>query len=468
MLLKYFYDEELAQASYLLGCPGAGVALVIDPSRDVQPYIDVAQQHGLRIIGVAETHIHADYVSGGNELAQRTGATLYISEAGRGGEFAYDYPDAPNIRYVGEGDVIPVGGVTVTVLFTPGHTPEHIVFQVTDTNADRPIGIFTGDLLFVGDIGRPDLLEVAVGVANTAERGARQQFANIQRLKSMPDYLQIWPGHGAGSACGKALGAIPSTTLGYEKLFNPAFQFDDEDEFVAWLLDGQPPAPCYFAQMKKINRVGATLISQLPTPPWLDESTLDELIAQKAFIIDTRPAHQFAERHIHGTVNIPLDSTQFNTWVGWFVDYERPTYLIIDEAQVARALRSLRAIGVDDVGGLFNVAAAEKHHAGLTQVRPEEVADAKGAVILDVRSRTERAEGYIPNSLFIPMGELLSRLNELPKGKVIITQCGSGIRSQVVASLLQNHHYDVMNLVGGIDAWRRAGLPIVQGELMPV
>ncbi len=467
MLLKYFYDDELAQASYLLGCPGAGVALVIDPSRDVEPYLHVARQNGLRIIGVAETHIHADYVSGGYELAHRTGATLYISKAGRGGQFAYDYPDAPNIRYVGEGDIITIGAVTVKVLFTPGHTPEHIVFQVTDTNADRPIGIFTGDLLFVGDIGRPDLLEVAVGVAHTADAGARQQFANINRLKTMPDYLQIWPGHGAGSACGKALGAIPSTTLGYEKLFNPAFQYEHEDEFVAWLLDGQPPAPRYFAQMKTVNRVGATLTSQLPTPQWLDESALHDRIAQKAFIIDTRRGDEFAENHLYGTVNIPLTSSQFNTWVGWFVDYTKPTYLIVDEADAERALKSLRAIGVDNIDGLFDVSLAQKHHAHLTQIQPEEVADAKGAVILDVRSRTERAEGYIPNSLFIPMGELLARLDELPRGKVIITQCGSGVRSQVVASLLQNRYYDVMNLVGGIDAWRRAGLPIQTGELMP-
>lgn len=467
MLLKYFYDDELAQASYLLGCPGSGVALVIDPARDVDPYIRTAQQNGLQIIGVAETHIHADYISGGHELAQRTGATLYISKAGRGGEFAYDYPDAPNIRYVGEGDIITIGAVTVRVLFTPGHTPEHIVFEVTDSNANHPIGIFTGDLLFVGDIGRPDLLEVAVGVANTADVGARGQFANIQRLKTMPDYLQIWPGHGAGSACGKVLGAIPSTTLGYEKLFNPAFQFDDEDEFVAWLLDGQPPAPRYFAQMKKVNRVGATLTSELPNPQWLDETALHELIGQNAFIIDTRCGDEFAENHLYGTINIPLDSSQFNTWVGWFVDYTRPTYLIIDQAHVARALKSLRAIGVDNIGGLFDTSLVQHHHAHLTQIQPKEVADAKGAVILDVRSRTERAEGYIANSLFIPMGELLSRLDELPKGKVIITQCGSGVRSQVVASLLQNHHYDVMNLVGGIDAWRKAGLPILQGEVMP-
>lgn len=467
MLLKYFYDDELAQASYLLGCPGGGVALVIDPSRDIDPYIRVARENGLRIIGVAETHIHADYISGGYELAKRTGAKLYISKAGRGGQFAYDYPDSPQYVYVGEGNEIQVGAVMVKVLFTPGHTPEHIIFQVTDNNADRPIGLFTGDLLFVGDIGRPDLLEVAVGVANTAKAGAYQQFDNIQRLKTMPDYLQIWPGHGAGSACGKALGAIPSTTLGYEKLFNPAFQHHTADAFVGWLLDGQPPAPRYFAQMKKVNRIGATLISELPTPNWLDEGTLHQLVAESAFIIDTRPANAFAHHHVHGTINIPYESSQFNTWVGWFVDYSKPTYLIIEETNLANALKSLRAIGVDDVGGVFSVDIAEKHHAHFRQVNPTDVQHIENAVVLDVRSRTERAEGYIANSIFIPMGELLARLDELPTDKTIITQCGAGVRSQVVASLLQNYKFDVMNLVGGIDAWRKMGLPIESDDLVP-
>ncbi|MDX2077284.1 MAG: MBL fold metallo-hydrolase [bacterium] len=466
MLLKYFYDEELAQASYLLGCPGAGVALVIDPSRVVDDYIRVAKENGLRIIGVAETHIHADYVSGGHELATRTGAKLYISKAGRGGEFAYDYPSTPNIVYVGDGDIIQIGGVRAEVLFTPGHTPEHIIFQVTDTNATRPIGLFTGDMLFVGDIGRPDLLEVAVGVANTAEIGAKQQFANISRLKTMPDYLQVWPGHGAGSACGKALGAIPSTTLGYEKLFNPAFQYADEQSFVDWLLDGQPPAPRYFAQMKKVNRVGATLTSQLKTPAWLDEGALADLVAKNAFIIDTRPARKFAQHHVHGTVNIPIESKQFNTWVGWFVDYSKPTYLIIEEADLPQALKSLRAIGVDAIGGVFSVDIAKKHDGHLQQATVHEVANLVDAFILDVRSRTEHDEAYIPNSHFIPMGELLGRLNELPKDTTIITQCGSGVRSQVVASLLQNRGFTVINMIGGIDAWRKAGLAVQSNELI--
>ena len=225
MLLKYFYDEKLAQASYLVGCAKTGEALVIDPMRNVTPYLRAAEKEGLRITHVTETHIHADFVSGSRELAAATGATVYLSDMGDD-DWKYGYADDPRVVLVRDGDFFMVGNIKVDVLHTPGHTLEHIAFQITDTAAaDRPIGVFTGDFLFVGDVGRPDLLEEAAGYKGTKEPGARMQYQTVQKFKGMPDYLQIWPGHGAGSACGKALGAIPSTTLGYEKLFNPAFQY---------------------------------------------------------------------------------------------------------------------------------------------------------------------------------------------------------------------------------------------------
>ncbi len=236
MLLKYFYDEKLAQASYLVGCAKTGEALVIDPMRNVTPYLRAAEKEGLRITHVTETHIHADFVSGSRELSATTGATIYLSDMGDD-DWKYGYADDPRVMLVRDGDFFMVGNIKVDVLHTPGHTLEHIAFQITDTAAaDRPIGVFTGDFLFVGDVGRPDLLEEAAGYKGTKEPGARMQYQTVQKFKTLPDYLQIWPGHGAGSACGKALGAIPSTTLGYEKLFNPAFQLADEDAFVRWLL----------------------------------------------------------------------------------------------------------------------------------------------------------------------------------------------------------------------------------------
>ena len=229
---EYFYDEKLAQASYLVGCVATGEALVVDPARNVTPYLREAEKEGLRITHVTETHIHADFVSGSRELAAATGATIYLSDMGDA-DWKYAYADDPSVILVRDGDSWKVGNIKVEVLHTPGHTPEHIAFMITDTaGADRPMGVFTGDFLFVGDVGRPDLLEEAAGYKGTKEVGARQQFQTVERFKALPDYLQIWPGHGAGSACGKALGAIPSTTLGYEKLFNPAFQFGQENAFV--------------------------------------------------------------------------------------------------------------------------------------------------------------------------------------------------------------------------------------------
>ncbi|MBC7872284.1 MAG: MBL fold metallo-hydrolase, partial [Chitinophagaceae bacterium] len=309
MLLKYVYDDRLAQASYFIGCPGGGVAMVIDPARDITPYLQLEKETGLKIIGAAETHIHADFVSGGRELAAATGATLYLSAMGEGA-LAYDFAQVEatgvSVVYVREGDTLNIGDVRLDVLYTPGHTPEHIIFQVTDTGADSSIGLFTGDCLFVGDVGRPDLLDATGNAVGTSEAGARQQYENVQRFKAMPDYLQVWPGHGAGSACGKALGAVPSTTIGYEKRFNPAFQQPDAEAFVAWLLDGQPEAPRYFAQMKRINRVGADLLHMLHDPTRLGEETLLAAVKEMdALVIDTRPSSKFAAGHVRGTLNIP-------------------------------------------------------------------------------------------------------------------------------------------------------------------
>jgi len=263
MLLRYFYDDRLAQASYMVGCARSGEALIVDPMRHIQPYLAAAQKEGLRITHIVETHIHADFVSGARELAAATDARIYLSDMGPS-EWKYAYADDPRVVLVRDGDHFMVGNIRIDVLHTPGHTPEHISFMVTDTaGADKPMGVFTGDFIFVGDVGRPDLLEEAAGQAGTKVPGAKQQFASVQRFKALPDYLQIWPGHGAGSACGKALGAIPSTTLGYEKLFNPAFQFTDEAAFVDWLLSGQPEAPRYFAQMKRVNKLGPALLCDL-------------------------------------------------------------------------------------------------------------------------------------------------------------------------------------------------------------
>lgn len=465
MLLKYFYDKKLAQASYLVGCAATGEALVIDPARDITPYLRVAQEEGLRITHVTETHIHADFVSGSRELAAQTGATLYLSDMGDV-NWKYQFADTSTVL-IQDGDTWMVGNIRVDVVATPGHTPEHVVFQVTDTAAaNEPIGLFTGDFIFVGAIGRPDLLERAAGYVGTMEVGARQQYQNIRRALNMPDYLQIWPGHGAGSACGKALGALPSTTLGYEKRFNPAFQFDDEESFVEWLLGGQPEPPTYFAQMKKINKIGPRFLTELLPPSKLTPSQLQEHLAAGSMVVDTRDCAEFAAGHLAGTLNIPASSNNFNTYAGWFVDYEQLIYLIVEADHLTGVLHDLRAIGIDKIGGYITPDTLPNPTEQTSIYTVDALATQRQHVqVVDVRNLTEYEESHIPNALHIPLGYLPRHLERLSQTEPIVVYCATGIRSQIAASLLQKHGFQrVFNLEQGFEAWQTAGLPIEHAE----
>ncbi|MCS7055693.1 MAG: MBL fold metallo-hydrolase [Thermoflexales bacterium] len=460
MLLRYFYDESLAQASYLVGCVKTGEALVIDPARDVEPYLVAAERAGLRITQVTETHIHADFVSGLRELAARTGATMYVSDMG---DVAWKYAFAgePNVIPVREGDRWMVGNVRVEVVHTPGHTPEHIAFMITDTAAaDEPIGVFTGDFLFVGDVGRPDLLEAAAGVVGSKEQGARRQFHSVQRFKALPDYLQIWPGHGAGSACGKALGAIPSTTLGYEKRFNPAFRFTDEGEFVQWLLEGQPEPPKYFAQMKRVNKAGPALLSSLKQPQRLTPAHMRDVLAAGGQVFDLRYRPDFARAHLRGAISTPASSPSFSTYVGWFVDYRRPVYLILpDVEQLDAILKALRAIGVDDVAGYVGPEAIGDAAEALPVISARQLAERlpkNGLVVLDVRNKAEYDALHIRGAKHIPLGYLPDRLAEVPRDRDVVVTCATGYRSCVAASLLRSAGFDnVTSMPDGMETWAR-------------
>ena len=258
MILRRFYNDQLAQASYLLACDTTRQALVVDPNLDLRQYVDAAAAEGLTIVCVTETHIHADYVSASRQLAALTGAQLALSAEG-GSDWTYRVSErlAGQTTWLHDGDELAIGTLTVRAIHTPGHTPEHMAFLVTDTTvADRPVGLLSGDFIFVGDVGRPDLLERAAGVANTMRQSARDLYASLERAATLPDYLQLWPGHGAGSACGKALGALPQSTLGYERIANPALRHGNEAAFVADILSAQPEPPRYFARMKRVNRDG--------------------------------------------------------------------------------------------------------------------------------------------------------------------------------------------------------------------
>ena len=467
MLLKYFYDEKIAHASYMVGCQATGEAIVVDPGRDIAPYLELAEAHEMKIVAATETHIHADFVSGARELAARVGAKLYLSDEGDE-NWKYLYLDAVDHQLVKDGSTFKVGNIKFEVMHTPGHTPEHISFLVTDTaGANLPIGIFTGDFVFVGDIGRPDLLEQAAGIAGTAEPGARQMFKSLQRFKELPDFVQVWPAHGAGSACGKALGAIPSSTVGYEKLFNWAFSYTDENEFVEALLAGQPEAPKYFAMMKKLNKVGPQVLSSLPQPKTLTANELLTVLNQGAKVIDTREQETFATGHVPGTMNIPLDNS-FTNWAGWLLDYEQPFYLIVEESALNEVVRDLVYIGLDNMGGYIDPSTLSEwpELQSYPITTPQAVADkvANGEVaVVDVRGDSEWAEGHIPQAQHIMLGYLKERIADIPSGKPVVLQCRSGNRSAIAASVLQaNGVSNVLNLAGGYQDWVAAGLPITR------
>ena len=465
MLLRYFYDSALAQASYMLGCQAAGEALVVDPARNITPYLETAAREGLRITQVTETHIHADFVSGARELAAATGAHCFLSGMG-GPDWQYADAAATGCTLLVDGAQWWLGRVRLEALHTPGHTPEHLCILFTDTRAaDQPMGIFTGDCLFAGDIGRPDLLETAAGVAGSKEIGARDQFHSIQRLKGFADYLLVLPGHGAGSACGKALGAVPSSTLGYEKLFNPAFQFSDEAPFCAWLLSGQPETPRYFARMKRVNREGPALLRDLPAPVPLEGFILEDAVRQ-GVVIDARSADQYNESHVPGAINIPA-TDRFSTYAGWIVDYARPTYLIAMEDALPELTRQLRSIGVDDLPGCFPPEEVEGTLDSLPVVSVAEAAGlvAGGAPVIDVRGRSEYLDGHIAGARLIHYGLLERTLDTIPREGPLLLHCASGFRSQIAASILQKHGYaNAVHLRGGFQAWQAAGLPVVMGE----
>jgi hydroxyacylglutathione hydrolase len=486
MIVKRFYDEKLAQASYLIGCAATGEALVVDANRDVDQYLKMAEAEGVRITHVTETHIHADYVSGSRELAGRTGAQLYLSDEGDE-DWKYLFAVEAGATLVREGDHFEVGNIRIDVVHTPGHTPEHISFLVTDgAAADRPIGALTGDFVFVGDVGRPDLLEKAAKVEGTMVAGARTLFRSLERFKQQPDYLQIWPGHGAGSACGKGLSAIPTSTVGYERLFNWAFQIEDEGEFVREVLAGQPEPPKYFAEMKRINKEGPRTLGGFRRPERLAPGRLAGLLAGGGFVVDARPAGEYAAGHVPGTINIPLDRS-FTTWAGWLVPYTKDFHLIVDDRCshcIDEAVRDLAMIGLDRIAGYFGTEAVHAWETSgrdlrqVPQIGPRELdtlLQDGGVTVLDVRGATEWEAGRIPDPtdetgavIHIPLGDLQERLDELPAERPVVVHCLGGGRAAIAASVLKAAgRQEVSSLAGGISAWRAAGLPVVPGATEP-
>lgn len=463
MLLRRFYHDRLAQAGYLIACQGSKEAIVVDPLRDPAPYLEAARLEGVRITHVTETHVHADFLSGAAALAAAAGAELLLSGEGSGAA-SYDRAAHEGARWLHDGDRVRIGQVNLAVMHVPGHTPEHIAFVVTDTAAgDTPMGIISGDFLFVGDVGRPDLLERAAGMEGTMAASARQLFGSLRSIAAMPDYLQIWPGHGAGSACGKALGAVPQSTLGYERRTNWALATTDESEFVEQVLAGQPEPPAYFARMKRLNATGAP--DHTPRAS-ASEHELRDAIAHDALVVDVRAATEFATGHLTGSLNVPLGKS-FLTWAGSVIPADRDIVLVGSPAlrgATESAIRDLRLIGIDRVVGVLTPPAAqlEPNQRPLSILRSMQAGalgaeTTAGLTVLDVRSRTEWAEGHVPGATHIPLAELTGRMDELRGAGPIAVHCQGGSRSAVAASVLGAAGYDVANVEGGYAAWLRAG-----------
>lgn len=472
MLFKQIYEEGLAQGSYFIGCQSQGTAIVVDPRRDIQVYLDEAQKNGMKIVAVTETHIHADYLSGARELAKATGARLYLSDEGDE-NWKYKGLEGFDYQLLRDGDQIGLGNITLTVVHTPGHTPEHISFLVQDgATASEPGFFLTGDFVFVGDVGRPDLLEEAAGIMGTAEPGARRMFKSLkEKFLTLPDYVQVWPGHGAGSACGKGLGAVASTTVGYERRFAwwaDYLRTDDEEGFVQALLSGQPEAPYYFAQMKRLNRDGMPILGDLPVPHQLTPEQFQQKLSQGALLVDTRDKLAFAGGHLQGSINIPAGKS-FSTWAGWLLPYERDLVLLASPERVGELVKQLIRIGLDRVVGY--IPSLEGYAQGELKTVPQiTAAQAKAlwekgeAAILDVRGADEYLAGHIPGALNIHAGRVMNNLNRIPQDKPVVVHCLGGDRSSTAISALMGAGFsNLINLTGGIRAWQQEGFPVEKG-----
>jgi len=456
MLIERIYDEDLAQASYLIGCQAKGEAVVVDGRRDIAVYQELAEKNGMKIVAVTETHIHADYLSGTRELAAATGATIYVSGEG-GPDWQYEF-DGERLY---DGDRIALGNITIQALHTPGHTPEHLSFLVTDgAFSDQPGYLLSGDFVFSGDLGRPDLLDEAAGGVDTRFEGARQLFASLRdKFLTLPDYVQVHPAHGAGSACGKALGAIPSTTVGYERLYawwGPYLAANDEQGFVNELLDGQPDAHAYFGRMKRENRIGPAILRERAPLQELDIAAVArDLAADKATFIDTRSNTEVHEGTVTGSLNIPAGKSvaSYGAWVVNPETDKNPLVLLAaGPEQAQEMLDHLVRVGIDNIAGyLTGVEGLPTSTPRLIQ--PADLADFDAAMVLDVRNRTEHLAGHIPGSHQLSGGRVMWHLDELPAGGTIVTYCQSGIRNSVAASALRRAGYDIVELDGSYAAW---------------
>jgi len=460
MKLERFVVPGLAHYSYVVASQGK--AAVVDPRRDVDVYLDYAAAGGLKITHVLETHIHADYASGARELAARTGAELWLSGHDTGEDFEYRFPH----HEFHDGAEFMLGGARVVALHTPGHTPEHISFLLYEEGGrSQPVAMLSGDFVFVGSLGRPDLLGEAA-----KHKLAGQLYESVHRkIASLPDGLEIHPAHGAGSMCGAGMGERPQTTLGYERSSNLYFAPRSQSEFVSLILGSVPPFPEYYKRMKRVNSEGL-LLPELPGGAALaPEEFRKQAENPQTVVIDLRRPEAFGGAHVPGAFSIGGDQN-LAMWAAWMVPYDRPILLVGDEGtNYDEARRSLVRVGLDDVrghlrGGMKSWILAGYPQEHVAQISVTELAAGNGkggAYVLDVRTDREWNSGHVAGAVHIAAHDLPQRLDSLPKDRAVHIICGSGYRSSIASSVLKRAgRSNVVNVVGGMTAWTAARLPV--------
>lgn len=454
--VERFYLGCLAHASYMIG--SEGVAAIIDPQRDVDIYIDAAAAGGWKIEHIIETHVHADFVSGHRELAERTGAQIYIG-AGSGAQFAH-----VDVR---DGDEIAFGQCRLRILQTPGHTLESICIVMTDAgDPSRPPDVFTGDTLFVGDVGRPDL-----SATHTPQELAALLFASLQqKLMTLPDQTRVYPAHGAGSLCGRQMSNESFSTIGRQKRTNYALQARTSEEFVHLLTDNLTTAPEYFSQEIELNRRGAAPLAELTAPARLSAADVLRLQREGAVVVDTRASAEFAAAHVPGSIHISLTG-QYASWAARIVGLNATVIIVGEDADhVSESRMRLARVGLENVAGYLEDGVTGWVKAGYTlesipQLTVHDLAalcseSPKSVTVLDVREEAERDGGMIEGSLWIPLGKLNARAVELDSKVPVAVHCKGGYRSSIATSILQRAGFaNVANVIGGFDAWQAAGLP---------
>lgn len=452
MIIRSFFIPGIAHTSYLIG--GTGSCLIVDPSRDTDRYTIAAAEEGMKVAGILLTHLHADFLSGHGDLATATGAPIYLPETANG-----LFPHIP----VREGTEITMDDLSISVLETPGHTPEHVSYVLTHlSRGDTPAAVFCGDTLFVGDVGRPDLFPDA------ARELASALYTSLhEKLLSLPDHCEVYPAHGAGSLCGRSISAKQWSTIGYERRYNPALAIPEREEFITRLTTGMPAAPDHFSRCSGINRKGPALLSDLPPLQEFNPARVKERIDRgETDLVDIRPYDAFCGMHIPGSWNLDM-RVNFSTFTGWALDPDRHLILTgYPRSQAEEAALLLRRVGIDQVDGFLSGGVQGWASAGYESDRvPVITARQLGSLmkgpsplVLDVRMAGEFQGYHIPGAVNIPWPDLRSRYAELDKSRHIVVICGTGARASIACSILKRSGIPQLSLVaGGYTAWMASG-----------